>query len=163
MDYVEIAKWSQIISSALFLCVMLYLWVKFVQPAIETVQQNRNKQIAEAERHRDEAKAAVESLNGGIEDAQRDADLIRLRAEEQGQLEADAIVEESRQAGERALRNAQGELERARAAAREQLRDEFAERALALARQDAEQKVDGNINARLVQRFVESLEHGGRN
>ena len=163
MDYVEIAKWSQIISSALFLCVMLYLWVKFVQPAIETVQQNRNKQIAEAERHRDEAKAAVESLNGGIEDAQRDADLIRLRAEEQGQLEADAIVEESRQAGERALCNAQGELERARAAAREQLRDEFAERALALARQDAEQKVDGNINARLVQRFVESLEHGGRN
>lgn len=163
MDYVEIAKWSQIISSILFLCVLVYLWLKFIQPAIEAAQQNKNKQIAEAERHRDEAKGAVQSLQGEIEGAKRDAELIRQRAETQAKHEADAIVMESQQAGERALRNAQGELERARAAAREQLRNEFAERALTLARQEAEQKVDGNINAQLVQRFVASLEHGGGN
>lgn len=163
MDYVEIAKWSQILSSILFLCVLAYLWVKFIQPALNAAQQNKNKQIAEAERHRDEAKAAVQSLHGEIEGAARDAELIRQRAEQQAKHEAEAIVRESKEAGERALRNAQGELERARAAAREQLRDELAERALMLAREEAEQKVDGNINAQLVQRFVESLQHGGRN
>ena len=163
MDYVEIAKWSQVISSVLFICVLVYLWVKFIQPAIEAAQQNKNKQIAETERHRDEAKAAVETLHGEIDSAKRDAELIRGRAEEQAKHEAEAIVSETRQAGERALRNAQGELERARAAARQQLRDEMAEKALVLARKEAEERVDGNVNAQLVQRFVVSLEHGGRN
>ncbi len=86
---------------------LVWLWIKFIQPAIVAAQQNKNKQIAEAERHRDEAKATLESLRTEIEGAQRDADLIRQRAEDQAKREAEAIVSEAREAGERSLRNAQ--------------------------------------------------------
>lgn len=157
LNYEEISKWSDIISAVLFIAVMVWLWVKFIQPAIVTAQQNKNKQIAEAERHRDEAKATLEALRTEIQGAERDASMIRQRAEEQAKREAQAIVTESREAGERTLRNAQGELNRARAAARGALRDQLAEAALALARKEAASRVDGGMNAKLVERFVSSL------
>ncbi|MBV8153722.1 MAG: hypothetical protein JOY98_04835, partial [Candidatus Eremiobacteraeota bacterium] len=62
------------------------------------------------------------------------------------------------EAGERALAGAGGELQRARAAAREQLRGEMLDRALARARGEASRRVDAATNARLVDRFLRSLE-----
>ena len=163
MNYVEIAKWSQIISALFFYAVIVWMWFKFGAPALKTAQAEKNKQIAEAERHRDEAKAALETLRHEIDGAKRDAGLIRARADEQARGEASKIVEEARESGERALRNAAAELDRARAAAREGLRTEFVDKALALARAKAEQRVDGSINAQLVDRFATSLERGGAN
>jgi len=163
MNYDEIAKWSQIISALLFMVVLVWLWARFIQPAIIAAQQNKNKQIAEAERHRDEAKAALEALRNEIDTAKHDAQLIRQRADVQAKRESDATVSEAREAGERSLRNAQGELERARAAAREQFRDRLANEALALARKEAATRVDAGMNAKLVDRFVASLETELRN
>lgn len=157
LNYEEIAKWSDIVSAILFIAVLVWLWVKFIQPAIVAAQQNKNKQLAEAERHRDEAKAALEALRTEIAGAERDAAMIRQRAEEQAKREAEAIVAETRETGERTLRSAQGELTRARAAARDSLRDQFAEAALALARKEAAARVDSGMNAKLVERFVTSL------
>jgi F-type H+-transporting ATPase subunit b len=163
VNYEEIAKWSQIISALFFYAVIAWLWFKFISPALQTAQASKNKQIAEAERHRDEAKAALEALRHEIEGAKHDAGLIRARADEQARREASTIVEESREAGERALRNAQGELDRARAAARAGLRTEFVDKALALARADAERKVDASLDTQLVDRFAAALERGGKN
>jgi F0F1-type ATP synthase membrane subunit b/b' len=61
------------------------------------------------------------------------------------------------------LHNAEAELGRARAAARAQLRDELAGQALDLARIQAQQRVDGALNVKLVQEFMKSLEHGNAN
>lgn len=163
MNYEEIAKWSQVLSALFFYVVIVWLWLKFISPALKDAQTNKNKQIAEAERHRDEAKAALEALRHEIEGAKHDAGLIRSRADEQARREASTIVEESREAGERALRNAQGELDRARAAARVGLRTEFVDKALALARADAATRVDSSINTQLVDRFASALERGGKN
>lgn len=163
MDYEQIAKWSDIISAILFLVVMVWLWMKYIAPAVLGAQEQQNRQLAEAERHRDEAKAAIDLLRQEIEGAKRDAQLIAQRAATQAQHESEAMVAEAKAAGERALRNAQGELERARAAGREQFREELAAKALDLARREAETRVDGTTNTRLVDRFVASLEHGVRN
>ena len=163
MDYEAIAKWSDIISAILFLAVMVWLWMKYIQPAVLSAQANQNRLLAEAERHRDEAKAAIDVLRQEIEGAKHDAQLIGQRATTQAQHESEKTVAEAKSAGERALRNAQGELDRARAAAREALREELAAKALDLARRDAQTRVDGGVNARLVDRFVASLEHGARN
>lgn len=163
MDYGEIAKWSDIISAVLFVAVLLWLWIKYIQPAVLASQEKANELIAQTERHRDEAKAALDALQHEVQSAKHDAELIRERAREQAQREADALVADAKATGERALRNAQGELERARAAARERLREELAARALDLARQEAHQRVDGAANARLVQAFVSSLERGSNN
>ncbi|HUA09365.1 MAG TPA: ATP synthase F0 subunit B [Candidatus Acidoferrales bacterium] len=163
MNYDEIAKWSNVVSAVVFMAVIVYLWLRFVQPAVVAAQAKSNEMIKEAERHRDEAKAAIDVLQRELEGARRDAELIRERAREQAQREADAIVTDAKTSGERAVHNAQGELGRARAAARVRLRAELADKALDLAREQAQQRVDGALNERLVQGFVASLERGGGN
>jgi F0F1-type ATP synthase membrane subunit b/b' len=163
MNYTLVAEYSQIASAVLFVVVMIWIWMKFIQPAIVVAQQNQNAKLAEAERHRDEAKAALESLQGELDAARRDAEAIKERVAAQAQIEREAIVREAREAGERALRNAQGELARSRAAARERLRDELLDRALSIARLQATEQVDMRVNQQLVNSFLGSLEHGGRN
>lgn len=161
MNYTAIAEYSQIASAVLFVVVMAWIWIKFIQPAVIAAQQSANAQLAEAERHRDQAKAQLESLRGETESAQRDAVAIKQRVEAQAKAECEAIVQEARRAGERTIANAQGELARARAAARARLRDELLDQALKLARTQAEQRVDDRVNAQLVGSFLVNLENGG--
>lgn len=161
MNYTAIAEYSQIASAVLFVVAMGWIWVKFIQPAVIAAHQNANAQLAEAERHRDAAKAQLESLQGEIDSARRDAIAIKQRVEAQAKVECEAIVSEARRAGERSVKNAQGELERSLAAARERLRDELLDQALTLARTQAQQRVDAGVNARLVGSFLSNLEHGG--
>lgn len=156
--YVQIAIWSQVISSVLFMGVLLWLWFKFIQPAILVAQDRQNKQIAEAERHRDEAKAMLELLRNDIESARHDAELIKSRVDTQGTREYAAIVAETREAGDRSVRDAQAEFERSLAAARDRLRAELLEKALHRARAEAARRVDKTLDARLVERFAVSLE-----
>ena len=156
--YVQLATWSQVVASVLFIGVLMWLWVRFIQPAIMAAQERANKQIAEAERHRDEAKAMLELLQGEANGARRDADAIRERAAEHAKREYEAAVTEAKGAGERALTNAAAEPQRARAAAREQLRGEMLDSALRRAREQASRRVDAATNTRLVDQFLGSLE-----
>jgi len=158
MSYEQIAVWSQVVSAPLFLLVLVWIWVKWISPAVLAAQEAHNAQIALAERHRDEAKAALNALHDEIAGANHDAELIAKRATEQAGRERDATLLQARDAGDRALRNAQGELERARAAAREALRTELLEKALTSAQRAAAQRVDAALNATVVDRFVASLE-----
>lgn len=158
MNYELISTWSQVISSILFLAVMIWLAVKLGGPAVLAARDEKNKQIAEAERHRDEAKAAVELLRADMQGASQDADAIRTRAATQAEHERAAALAEAKDAGERTLRGAGGELDRARLAARERLRTEILDRALEIARSDATARVDAAANAKLVANFVSTLE-----
>jgi F0F1-type ATP synthase membrane subunit b/b' len=155
--YVRIALWSQVVAAVLFIAFLVWIWVKYLQPAVLAAQERQNKQIAEAERHRDDAKAVLELLRNQINGAALDAAAIKERAVAQAKREYDATVAEAKDAGERALANAQGELARARASARDQLRKEILDRALAQARSDAARRVDSATNARLVNGFLGSL------
>lgn len=158
MNYELIAQWSQIVSAILFMAALVWIWIRFLQPAVLAAQKAQNARIAEAERHRDEAKAALDGLRLAIEQAQLEADLIKERVGSQSVAERDAALVEAREAGERAMQQAREELPRARAAAREQLRDELVEQALHRARQDALRRVDAHIDRQLVGEFVGSLE-----
>ena len=158
MNYELISTWSQVVSSILFLGVLIWLAVKLGGPAVLAARDEKNKQIAEAERHRDEAKAAVELLRAEMEGASHDADSIRRRAGEQATHERTAAIAEAKDAGERSLRGAGGELGRARLAARDRLRTEILERALQIARSDASARVDAALNAKLVSNFISTLE-----
>lgn len=157
MNYEAIAEWSQVTSALLFMGVLVWIWIKFIQPAVLAAQVAQNAKIAEAERHRDEAKAALEGLQREIEAAQRDAVAIKERVAALMSGERETLLREAREAGERALRDAQAELSRARVAARDQLRDELIEKALAAARNIAAHRVDAGANRKLVDSFVGSL------
>lgn len=161
MNYEAVALWSQVLSAILFIVVLVWMWVKFIQPAVIAAQQNANAQLAEAERHRDEAKAELESLRGEIDNARRDAIAIRQRVEAQTKAECEAILADARRSGDRSVQNAQGELDRGLTAARERLREELLDGALTLARTQAQQRVDERVNTELVSSFLTNLEHGG--
>ena len=157
MNYQAIAEWSQVASSLLFMGVLVWLWIRYIQPAVLAAQAAQNARIAEAERHRDQTKAALEGLQHEIEAARRDALAMKERVTTQMSGERETLLREAREAGERALRDAQAELSRARAAARGQLRDELIEKALAGARDIAVRRVDAGANRKLVGSFVGSL------
>ncbi len=132
--YLEIAVWSQVVSSIVFIAAIVFLWFKWILPVLMDAQARSNEQIAEAERHRDEVRGALEALRTEIESARHDAELIEQRAGDHAERERDATVAEATDAGERVLRDAGKELDRARAAARLRLRSELLERALQVAR-----------------------------
>lgn len=160
--YLQIAVWSQIVSSVVFLGVLIYMWARWIMPVVLAAQDRSNQQIAEAERHRDEVKGALTALRQEIETARHDAALIGDRAGTRAQHERELLIAEATEAGERALADAGRELERARAAARHRLRDEMLERALQLAREDAARRVGPDFDARFIDRFVGELEHTAR-
>ncbi len=157
MSYTAVAQWSQVVSAVLFVLALVWLWIKYIQPAVLKAQEATNAQIAQAERHRDAAKAALDGLQGEIHNAQRDAEAIETRAAVQAQAERTAALAEARDAGERALRNADAELDRSRAAARLRLRDELVQRALQEARAGAARRVNDAFDAGLLDAFVKSL------
>ncbi len=103
MNYEAIAEYSQIASAVLFFAAMIWIWFRFIQPAVLSAQENANAQIAEAERHRDDAKAVLDSLQGEVAAAQRDAAAIKDRCVAQARTESEAILREARDAG-RAVR-----------------------------------------------------------
>lgn len=160
--YLQIAVWSQIASSIVFIGVLIYMWNRWLMPVVLAAQERSNRQIAEAERHRDEVKGALEVLRQEIETARHDAQLIAERASRRGQHERELLIKEATDAGERALADAGRELERARAAAKHRLRDEILERALRIAREDASRRVGPELDARFVDRFAGELEHVAR-
>jgi F0F1-type ATP synthase membrane subunit b/b' len=160
--YLEISIWSQVVSSILFLGALVLVWNRWILPVVMAAQARSNAKIAESERHRDEARGALDALREEIDSARRDAELIEQRAELHAQRERETILKEATEAGERGLRDAGGELERARAAARLRLRDELLERALQIARRDAARRVDPALDLRLVERFLGSLEETAR-
>lgn len=163
MNYEAIAVYSQVVGAVFFAAAMIFIWVKFIQPAVTAAQEANNRLIAEAERHRDEAKAALDALQGEIAAAERDAKAIKTRAGALAQSEIQKAAAEAREMGERAVRNAQGELARSRAAARQRMREQMLESALEQARAEAARRISAPVDARLIESFVESLERGGRN
>ncbi len=161
MNYEAIAEWSQVASAGLFVCVLVWMWIKFIAPAVLAAQAAQNARITEAERHRDEAKAALEGLHREIETARTGALAIKDRVAAQIAAECEALLREAREAGERALADAQGELARARVAGRVQLRDELIEKALAQARETASRRIDAPADKKIISSFVHSLERSG--
>lgn len=160
--YETVAVISQTASALVFAAILVWVWVKYVMPAIRVAQEAENGRIAEAQRHLDESRAAIELLKTEIEGAKRDAASIRSRAGDQGDHERLSLLAETRDAGERSLVSADGELERARFAARERLRSDLLQKALRMARSKASERIDAATNAKLVDTFVTTLEreHG---
>ncbi|MBV8345193.1 MAG: hypothetical protein JO190_09415 [Candidatus Eremiobacteraeota bacterium] len=156
--YIEIAIWSQVISSIVFIAALVFMWYRWLLPVFLNAQDRSNKQIAEAEQHRDEVKAALETLREQIETARHDAELIIARAGDHAEHERAATLQECTDAGKRTLLDAGKEIFRARAAAQRRLRDDLLARALREAREDAVKRVGPEQDRRLIDGLVGSLE-----
>jgi F0F1-type ATP synthase membrane subunit b/b' len=155
-----VALWSQVAGAIAFVVVLILLFRKYLIPAVVANEQARNAEIVDAEKRlarmrADAAKARVE-----VETADRDAAEILARVERIAAREREHTLAEATAEGDRLVRNAGGELERARLVARDRLRIEFIEKALGRARAEAPARVDAATNAALVQRTVDDLVRG---
>ncbi len=159
--YEQIAVGSQVVAAVLFIIVLVYLWRRFLAPAVTAAQARKNAELVESEARRDAAQAEIAV-------AQREAALAEQEAlaiEQRGRVDAERIREQIVEAGraesDRVVRYAEGELHRGRGAARERLRAELLEKAVEIAR-TAALDVDAETDRRLVSETVDVADRGGR-
>lgn len=157
--YENLATWSQVVASILFIAALIYGWVKFLSPAVAKSQESKNAELLEAEHRRDAAKERVEAAQRELEKAADDVRAITARANRDAASLRARIVTEAHAEGKRAVEHAEGELDRARAAAREALRADLITRAMKIAR-DAASRVDEPTNRRLVAEALDGAERG---
>ena len=155
--YDKLAQWSEIVGGFAFIVVAFLLFQKYVLPAIRAGQIARNADLVNAEARREALRADVVKGRAELEAADRDAKAIKERGKGDAVRERDRLLAEAKADGERAVANAENELARARLAAEAQLRTEFVERALQLARAEAGSRIDAAVNARLVGATVQAL------
>jgi F0F1-type ATP synthase membrane subunit b/b' len=160
MNYEVIAQWSEIIGGIGFVVVAIWLFRKFALPAVRSAAISSNAALVNAERRREELRAEVETAKAEREAAVREAEAIAARSVSDAARVAATIVTEARNEGTRLLANAAGEIDRARNAARDQLRIEFIEKALLRARALASTQIDAAIDTRLVDRTVDDFSAG---
>ena len=155
--YEQLAQWSEIVGGFAFVIVAILLFKKYAQPAVRAAQVAGNADLVHAEARREVLKVDAVKARAELEAADRDALAIKERAGRDAVSEHDRLLAEAKADGERAVANAAHELSRARLAAQAQLRAEFVERALRIARAKAASRIDATVNARLVGATVQTL------
>jgi F0F1-type ATP synthase membrane subunit b/b' len=161
MNFETIAQYSEIIGGFAFFIVSIWLFRKFVLPAVRAGQISRNSDLVNTEHRRDQLREVVNQARREVESADRDALAIAARAETDARHEHETIIADARREGLRLIQNARGELDRGRIAGRDKLRIEFIEKALNRARDLATQQLSEAGNARLVAKTVDDLTAGG--
>jgi F-type H+-transporting ATPase subunit b len=159
--YEAIAVWSQVVASMLFIAVLAYLWIRFIAPAVLTAQVHRNAQLADAEQRRDAARSEAEAAQKELAAAATDAAAIAARAQADATRLHEHLIAEARAEGERLVKNAGGELDRSRLAARSEFRDALIAKALEIAR-GASASLDPATERKLVEETVETADRGAR-
>jgi F-type H+-transporting ATPase subunit b len=160
--YENLAQWSEILGGIAFVVVAFVLFRKLMLPMVQAAAVARNADLVNAERRREALRAEVAEARAELEAAMREGQSIRERGKADAQRERDRILADAVHEGTRIVQNADGELERARIAARDQLRIELIEAALNRARALARERIDEGVNARLVSKTVDELTGGAR-
>jgi F-type H+-transporting ATPase subunit b len=155
-----VALWSQVAGAIAFLVVVVLLFRKYLMPAVKANQDARNAEIAEAEARRERINTELAQARAGLTRAEQDAAEILARVVVLESREREKLLAEARHEGERLIHNAQGELERARLAARDRLRIELIEKALIKARAEAARRIDPATDHRLVEATLDELTRG---
>jgi F0F1-type ATP synthase membrane subunit b/b' len=155
-----LAMWSQIGAAVLFLVLAVVIYNRFMAPGVKHYTEAKNAEIRAAESHRERMRAAFAAAQTDLERAESDAREIRSRLQVVVAREREHALTLANAEAERIVRNAHGELERQRLAARDRLRVDLIEKALAKARAEAGQRVDTATNTRLVEATLNDLTRG---
>jgi F0F1-type ATP synthase membrane subunit b/b' len=158
--YEGVAVYSQVVASILFIVVMVILWVRLVAPAVVASQARKNAELAEAEARRDKARDEIDDAQKEVRAAEEQVRTIVSRAQSDAARVAEKILSDANAEGIRAIKTADGELERGRSAARDALRADLLEKAITIAR-GASAGLDAATDKRLVDETVDTAERKG--
>ena len=160
MNLELLAQWSQIAGAAIFVVVTIAVWRRWIAPAIQNYQEAKNADLAAAEARRDRMRSEADEARADAAQAEAEARTIGERAKSDADAERKRILAEAQEESERLVRNANGEIARARMAARDRLRIEFIEKALIRARSQAADTLDDAANESLIEETVDTLVRG---
>lgn len=146
--FIKLADWSQIAGSLVFVAGLVWVFGRYVVPAVRSSQERKNGELADAEKRRDDAKADAEHARVELAAAGVESTAIGERSERDAVHERERIIADANAEGDRLLRNARGELERSRYAGRAKLREELIDKAVSIAREGA-QRMDGAESERV--------------
>jgi len=158
--YEQLAVWSQVVGSIAFIITLVYVFKRFLVPAVIASQEQKNAELSEAERRRDASKEELAAVRRELDGLEEEVKNIRVRAAVDARKERERILADEAAEGERLLRNAEKELDRGRVAAREAFRSRILEKALSLARHSAGERIDANRDRELVGGVMDAIGHG---
>ena len=160
MNLAMLAVISQIVGALLFVVLAVVLARKYLVGAIAAYTAAKNAEVRESELRREHMLADVQAAQGEVGTAELDATEIESRGQAMAVRERAAALDAARHEAERLVHNAEGELERARLAARDRLRIEIIEHALRQARAQAPSRVDAATHRALIDETVRDLVRG---
>lgn len=148
--------WTWVIFIALF-----FLLKKFAWPGIVRLTEERERkiaaQLAEAERMQSEAREALEEHKRLVAKAREDAQALIAEAKSVADKERDKILSETREEQAQLLERAKREIDAERERAVVDLRREAVDLSLAAASKLISEKLDDQVNRRLVTDYLATL------
>ena len=152
---------ATLLGQILVFAALVWFTMKFIWPQVIDAIEQRNKEIADgleaAARGRSELDAAQERIESLVSEARRQASEII----DQAHGRAARIVEEAREEGERErqrlVTSAHSEIEREASRARDELRGQVAELALAGAEKILQREIDARAHGEMLERFASRI------
>jgi F0F1-type ATP synthase membrane subunit b/b' len=159
--YEQLAVWSQVLGSVAFIAVLVYVFQRFLIPAVVASQERKNAELIEAERRRDAAKEDVLVARRELDGVEEEVKALRVRAAVDARRERERILADATAEGKRLVSTAEGELDRGRFAAREAFRVALLDKALHIARRSAAEGIDAEKDRALVSGVMNAVDHQG--
>jgi F0F1-type ATP synthase membrane subunit b/b' len=157
--YEQLAVWSQIFGSVAFLVVLVYVFRRFLIPAVIASQERKNAELVEAERRRDAAKEDVVVAMRELDDVGEEVKALRVRAAVDARRERERILADATAEGKNWVSSAERELDRGRFAGREAFRVALLDKALRIARRSAAEYIDAQTDHELVSGLMNAVDH----
>ncbi|WP_446831212.1 F0F1 ATP synthase subunit B [Candidatus Foliamicus sp.] len=152
---------ATLLGQILVFAALVWFTMKFIWPQVIDAIEQRNKEIADgleaAARGRSELDAAQERIESLVSEARSQASEII----DQAHGRAARIVEEAREEGERErqrlVTSAHSEIEREASRARDELRGQVADLALAGAEKILQREIDARAHGEMLERFASRI------
>jgi F-type H+-transporting ATPase subunit delta len=154
-DAVFLAK---LIDFIIFITAIVWVYNRYVQPALVRYQESQNRIVADAVAYRDRSDGAVAAANTAIDQAKLDAGRMVNVGDAQAARLIEAEIAAAKEHAQRIGMHASGELERERYRVRRELLEETVESAHTKAQELAKQEIDTHKQWSLVERLIQDQE-----
>lgn len=152
---------ATLLGQVLVFAALVWFTMKFIWPQVIEAIDQRNKEIADGLEAAARGRSELDAAQGRIEQLVSEARSQASEIIEQANGRASRIVEEAREEGERErlrlVESAHSEIERETMQARDELRGQVAELAIAGAEKILQREIDASAHGAMLRRFANRI------
>ena len=152
---------ATLLGQILVFAALVWFTMKFIWPQVIEAIDQRNKEIADGLEAAARGRSELDAAQGRIEQLVSEARSQASEIIEQANGRASRIVDEAREEGERErlrlVESAHSEIERETMQARDELREQVAELAIAGAEKILQREIDSGAHGAMLQRFANRI------